>query len=453
MDDTTSKISSQDELMNSMKVSKAVAKMAIPSVISSLVTVVYNMADTFFVGQTGDPLQVAAVSLTNPIFILLMAFANMLGMGGSAVASMAMGEHDDKRVKNTSAFVTYASLIIGVVFALILYCFTRPILNLFGANSQTYDFAKGYLFHIAYGAPFIIWSAAASFVVRAEGASKEAMIGSMIGTIANIVLDPVFISLFGMGTAGAAIATTIGNILASIYYLWYFLKKSKALSIHLKYFTCKNNILVRVCSAGLPTAIFSALMSVSTIILNQILVAYGNAPVAAIGIVFKANMFITFLQMGLANGVQPLFGYNYGSGNHERFIEVERFTKKCCIVVGVISTVLFFVLRTPIISLFISDSDVIHYGVQMLVAYMISGPFIGLLFVNMNCMQSTGNALPATILSILRQGLLLIPLLYLLNALFGLNGVIYGQALTDYIAIILSIFIWTKKKKGLEKKW
>ena len=443
MNETTS----QDELMNSMKVSKAVAQMAIPSVISSLVTVVYNMADTFFVGQTGDPLQVAAVSLTNPIFILFMAFANMFGMGGSAVASIAMGEQNEKRVKNTSAFVTYASLFVGVIFTLILFLFMNPILSVFGANVQTYDLARGYMFHIAYGAPFIIWSAAASFVVRAEGASKEAMIGSMIGTFANIILDPVFISVFGMGAAGAAIATTLGNILASLYYLWYFLKKSLRFSIHPKYFQCKIHVLTQVCATGLPTAIFSALMSISTIVLNQILVAYGNAPVAAIGIVFKANMFISFLQMGLANGVQPLLGYNYGSGNHVRFVSIERFTKKCCLIVGVLSTILFFVLREPIIRLFISDADVVHYGVLMLVAYMLSGPVIGLLFVNMNCMQSTGNALPATILSILRQGLLLIPLLYLLNALFGLNGVIYGQALTDYIAVIFSIAIWVVEKK------
>ena len=205
----------QKELMGSLKVSKAVAKMAIPSVISSLVTVVYNMADTFFVGQTNDPLQVAAVSLTNPIFILFMAFANMFGMGGSAVASMAMGEKKEERAKNASAFVAYASFFVGIVFAASLLLFMRPLLTLFGADAQTYALARGYTLHISYGAPFIIWSAAASFVVRADGASREAMIGSMIGTIANIVLDPVFISGLGMGAAGAAIATTIGNILAA----------------------------------------------------------------------------------------------------------------------------------------------------------------------------------------------------------------------------------------------
>ena len=442
----------EHELMGKLKVSKAVAKMAVPSVISSLVTVVYNMADTFFVGQTGDPLQVAAVSLTNPIFILMMVFANMFGMGGSAVLSMALGAKNERRAKNASSFVTYASLIVGVVFALILIVFMDPILALFGANAETYEFARGYTFHIAYGAPFIIWSAAASFIVRAEGASREAMIGSMIGTIANIVLDPIFISVLGQGTAGAAIATTIGNVMASGYYLWYFLRKSRMLSISWRYFTVRGGILTKICSSGLPTAIFSALMSVSTIVLNQLLVVYGNDPVAAIGIVFKANMFITFLQMGLANGVQPLLGYNYGAGNMERFREVESYTKKCCLAAGVIATVLYFVFREEIISLFISDSDVIAYGVQMLNAYMLSGPVIGILFVNMNCMQSVGHAFPATVLSVLRQGILLIPLLYLLRALFGLNGVILGQSVTDYIAVILSVFLWRKIRSRVEKK-
>lgn len=437
-----------NELMKTMPVPQAVAKMAIPSIISSLVTVVYNMADTFFVGQTGDPLQVAAVSLTNPIFILFMAFANMFGMGGSAVASIAMGENNKKRMKQVSAFITYASLGVGIVFAALLLLFMQPILGIFGANAETYDLAKGYVFHISYGAPFIIWSAAASFVVRSEGSSREAMIGSMIGTVANIVLDPIMISGLHMGAAGAAIATTIGNVMASAYYLWYFVKKSPNFSILPKDFSLENRLAATICSCGLPTAIFSMLMSLSTIILNQILVAYGNAPVAAIGIVFKANMFITFLQMGLANGVQPLLGYNFGSGDTKRFHAVESYTKKCCLIVGILATALFFFFRRPIIQMFINDEEVIQCGVRMLVAYMLSGPVIGILFVNMNCMQSAGKALPATILSILRQGVLLIPILYLLNGLFGLNGAIFGQALTDYIAVVLSIGLW----RGLAKK-
>lgn len=432
-------------------VPRAVAAMAIPSVISSLVTVVYNMADTFFVGQTGDALQVAAVSLTNPIFILLMAFANMFGMGGGAMVSIALGEGNGERAKKASSFITWASFVVGVAAAVVLLVFMSPILHLFGADAETYAFAEGYTFYIAWGAPFIIWSAAASFVVRSEGASSEAMIGNMIGTIANIILDPVFVSGLGQGAAGAAIATTIANIMASGYYLWYFLKKSTNLSMHPRYAACGLSTAYHICFTGLPTAIFSALMSVSTVVLNQILVAYGNAPVAAIGIVFKANMFITFLQMGLANGVQPLLGYSYGARDTKRFAAVERFTKICCLIVGVIATALFFVLREPVIRLFINDEDVIYYGVRMLVAYMISGPFIGFLFMNMNCLQSVGHSGPATVISVLRQGLLLIPLLYLLNAVFGIDGVIYGQSITDLVTILLSVYLWQKAGKQILK--
>lgn len=195
----------------------------------------------------------------------------------------------------------------------------------------------------------------------------------MIGTIVNIILDPFMISVLHMGAAGAAIATTLGNIMASVYYLWYFMKKSPNFSILPKYFSPENRLAFMICSCGFPTAIFSVLMSLSTIILNQILVAYGNAPVAAIGIVFKANMFITFLQMGLANGVQPLLGYNFGSGDWH-FRSVESYTKKCCLIVGVLATALYFIFRRPIIRMFINDEEVIRYGIKMLIAYMISGP-------------------------------------------------------------------------------
>ncbi len=157
-----------NELMKSIPIPQSVAKMAIPSIISSLVTVVYNMADTFFVGQTGDPLQVAAVSLTNPIFIRIMAFANMFGMGGSAAASIAMGENNKTRMKQVSSLITYASLGVGILFAALLVLFMQPILNIFGANTETHDLAKGYVFHISYGAPFIIWSRCCSGVSEVD---------------------------------------------------------------------------------------------------------------------------------------------------------------------------------------------------------------------------------------------------------------------------------------------
>ena len=445
------KDTNDQELMRSMKVSKAVAAMAIPSVISSLVTVVYNMADTFFVGQTGDALQVAAVSLTNPIFILLMAFANMFGMGGSAVASMAMGEGKPEKAKNTTAFITYASLAIGVITAVLLFTCMAPILLYFWRKYRNLRICQRLCSVYCLGSAFLSSGLRQPvFVVRFRRRQQRSHDRKYSGNHLQ-TLCWIRCSLTGlhMGAAGAAIATTIGNILASLYFVWYFLKKSRQLSILPKDFTLREQISGRVCAIGLPTAIFSALMSVSTIVINQILVKYGNAPVAAIGIVFKANMFITFLQMGLANGVQPLLGYSYGAGNISRFREVERFTKICCLVTGIVATVLYFIGREPIIRMFISDDEVVYYGVKMLVAYMISGPVIGMLFVNMNCMQSVNHSLPATILSVMRQGVLLIPLLYVLQFFWGMEGVIYGQSITDYIAVFLSAVLWRNIRKKL----
>ena len=434
--------------MSEDKVSQVVKKMAIPSVISSLVTVVYNMADTFFVGQTGDPLQVAAVSLTNPIFILFMAIANMLGMGGSAIASIALGKNDKEKAKNASSFVTYFSIAIGTIFCLILLVFQNGLLTLFGANSETLNLAKGYTLYIAIGAPFIIFSAAASFIVRASGDSKQAMIGNMIGTVLNIALDPVFVSILNKGAAGAAIATTISNIIASIYYVYYFEKKTKSMSIRFKYFTFK--VCKDICVSGLPMALFSSLMSISTIITNLILANYGNSAIAAAGIVFKANMFVSFLQMGIANGVQPILGYCYGSDNRERFREVETYTKKCCLICGIILSSLYIVFRSQIIAVFINDAKTIEYGIPLLVGYTLSGPFIGLLFMNMNVLQTLNQPLKATILSLCRQGLLFIPFLFILNMLFGFYGVTIAQSLTDIITIILSIMLRKQVINNLE---
>ncbi len=428
--------------MSKDKVSDVVKKMAIPSVISSLVTVVYNMADTFFVGQTGDPLQVAAVSLTNPIFILFMAVANMLGMGGSALASRALGKNDEQRAKNVSSFVTYFSVLVGIVFCVILLLFQNELLTLFGANAGTLDLAKGYTLYIAIGAPFIIFSAAASFIVRAQGDSKQAMIGNMIGTIINIVLDPIYVSVFNKGAAGAAIATTIANIIACVYYIYYFEKKSKIMSIRPKYFSfsvCKD-----ICILGLPMALFSSLMSVSTIITNLILAEYGNSAIAAAGIVFKANMFVSFLQMGIANGVQPILGYCVGANNQERFKEVESYTKKCCLICGFILSALYIIFSKNIIQIFINDSETISYGIPLLIGYTLSGPFIGMLFMNMNVLQTLNHPMPATILSLCRQGLLFIPLLYILNIIIGFNGVCVAQSLTDVLVIIMS-FVFRRR--------
>ena len=267
----------------------AVIRMAVPTVISSLVLVVYNMADTFFVGQTHDAMQVAAVSLTNPVFVMYMAIANLLGIGGSAVISILLGQKMAREAKAASAFCCYASLALGVLSALIILPAMDPLLTILGSTENTIQPARDYLFYIALGAPFILFANTFGHVVRGEGAAQASMVGGMIGTVVNIVLDPIFILTLDMGTAGAAIATVLGNVCGCLYYLWYFARRSPLLSIHPRDLHGGRRQMGKVLSIGLPAGANSALMSIATVLLNNALVQYGDDPVAAMGIVTRSE--------------------------------------------------------------------------------------------------------------------------------------------------------------------
>lgn len=422
-------------------VRKAVAQMAIPTVISSLVLVVYNMADTFFVGQTHDAYQVAAVSLTNPVFVMYMAIANMLGIGGSALISILLGQNRKKEAKSVSSFCCWASLAFGVLLAVLILIFMDPLLKLLGSSDQTYQFSRDYLFYIALGAPFILFANTFGHAVRGEGAATESMIGGMIGTVVNIILDPVFILVFRMGTAGAAIATVLGNVCGCVYYLFYFAKKSPMLSIHISALFAAPSACIRVLSLGIPAGINSGLMSVATVLLNNALVAYGDKPLAAMGIVTKAYMLIAFIHMGIANGIQPLLGYCYGAGLRRRFTGVLKFSAVLTIICGTILSAAYIFGSRPVVALFIDDAEVISYGSDMLIATSLAGPILGLLFLSINSMQALNRPLPATLLSVCRQGLFFIPLLYILDALFGIDGINFTQAASDYLTIVISMLL------------
>ena len=414
--------------------------MAIPTVISSLVLVFYNMADTFFVGQTQNAFQVAAVSLTNPVFVMYMAVANLLGIGGSALISILLGRGEGARAKNASAFCCYGALISGVVMGGAILLGMDPLLRLLGASENTWDFARDYLFYIALGAPLILFANAFGHALRGEGAAKEAMIGGMIGTVGNIVLDPIFILTLDLGTAGAAIATVLGNLMGCLYYLYYFAKKSKLLSIHPRYFG-RGGVSGRLISIGVPAGINSALMSVSTILLNNALTTYGDEALAAMGVVTKAYMLIVFIHMGITNGVQPLLGYCYGCGNRKRFTAIMKFSGLLTVVCGTVLSAVYLLFSRQVVSLFIQDAQVVAFGTEMLIATTLAGPILGLLFLSINSMQALNRPVPATLLSVCRQGLIFIPLLWILKAAFGLHGVNFTQTAADYLSIVISLLL------------
>lgn len=445
-------VKTNTDLFEKAPVPKAVATMAVPTMISMLVVVIYNMADTFFIGQTKDPLQVAAVSLATPVFMIFMALGHLFGIGGSSAISRALGERKKDRAWHISSFCCYGALGLGMIVAILSVLGMEQILHLIGASENTIGFARQYLTIIAVGAPTIMFSTAFANILRGEGASRESMIGNLLGTVVNIVLDPVMILGLGWGVSGAALATIIGNIAACLFYISYYVRGKSMLSIHLKDFRIGDGIAAAVASIGIPASLNNILMSFANIILNQALVGYGDTPVAAMGVALKSNMLVVLLQIGLCVGIQPLIGYNYGSGNKKRLMQVFKFTGVVSVMMGMFLTLFMLIARKTMIQVFIDDADVVAYGIRMVVALQLSAPFIGILFLCINTIQGMGKALPSLILTVCRQGLIFIPLIFLLNSMFGLDGVIYAQPTADYLSILVGILICVHLFRSMEHR-
>lgn len=440
------------DLFEKAPVPKAVATMAVPTMISMLVVVIYNMADTFFIGQTKDPLQVAAVSLATPVFMIFMALGHLFGIGGSSAISRALGERRKDRAWHISSFCCYGSLGLGVMVAVISVLGMEQILHLIGASENTIGFARQYLTIISIGAPTIMFSTAFANILRGEGASRESMVGNLLGTIVNIILDPVMILGLGWGVSGAALATIIGNIAACFFYISYYVRGKSMLSIHVKDFRMGEGIAASVAAIGIPASLNNILMSFANIILNQALVGYGDTPVAAMGVALKSNMLVVLLQIGLCVGIQPLIGYNYGSGNKKRLMQVFKFTGVVSVIMGMLLTLFMIIARKTMIQVFINDAEVVSYGIRMVVALQLSAPFIGILFLCINTIQGMGKPLPSLILTVCRQGLIFIPLIFILNALLGLDGVIYAQPAADYLSILVGIMICVHLFRSMEHR-
>lgn len=440
------------DLFEKAPVPKAVATMAVPTMISMLVVVIYNMADTFFIGQTKDPLQVAAVSLATPVFMIFMALGHLFGIGGSSAISRALGERRKDRAWHISSFCCYGSLGLGVMVAVISVLGMEQILHLIGASENTIGFARQYLTIISIGAPTIMFSTAFANILRGEGASRESMVGNLLGTIVNIILDPVMILGLGWGVSGAALATIIGNIAACFFYISYYVRGKSMLSIHVKDFRMGEGIAASVAAIGIPASLNNILMSFANIILNQALVGYGDTPVAAMGVALKSNMLVVLLQIGLCGGIQPLIGYNYGSGNKKRLMQVFKFTGVVSVIMGMLLTLFMIIARKTMIQVFINDAEVVSYGIRMVVALQLSAPFIGILFLCINTIQGMGKALPSLVLTVCRQGLIFIPLIFILNAMLGLDGVIYAQPAADYLSILVGIMICVHLFRSMEHR-
>lgn len=431
----------QEYLFQEASVWKAISQMAIPAMVSIIVMIIYNMADMFFVGQLGDTAQVAAVSLIGPVFTLMMAIGTMVGGGGSVLIAKTLGEKDFEKVKLYSSLCCWGSIVFGLIFSIVILLFSNPLLQFLGANDDTFHFAKQYMTILALGAPITIFANGFGNVIRGEGAIKEGMVGHLLGTLINIVLDPLFILTLHMGVCGAALATVLGNMAAALYLLIYIKKSNTSLTLHPSYAKKQPSAITQILALGLPNMINSTLASFAGAFANQLLVRYGTNAVAAMGAAGKSTLIISMIQMGLCMGVQPLMAYCYGAKNMPRIKETLTKLSILTIATGLFVTLFCLFNSRTVVALFLKEPEALALGQQMVTLLVLSGPFLGLFYIGSSFLQASGNALLATIVSMLRQGFFLIPLLYAMNALFGVTGNIIAHIIADITASIVAVVL------------
>lgn len=431
-------------------VRQAVLQNAIPAMAAMLMVLIYNLADTFFIGQTHNDILVAAVSLATPVFLIFMAVGMIFGVGGTSVISRALGEGKPEYAKKVCAFCMWSCVVLGIVLSAVFLLFMDQLLALIGASTDTWEPAKTYLTIVAFSGPFVLISNCYSNLIRAEGQATSAMMGQLLGNFLNIILDPVMILLFNWGIAGAAIATVIGNMAGAVYYILYFLRGKSALSIHIRDFSVKNGICTGVLAIGIPASLGSLLMSVSQIIVNAQMANYDDMALAGIGVAMKVTMITGMVCIGFAQGIQPLLGYCMGAKLEKRFKEIMRFSLVFALALSTIMTGLCYLFRSQIVGAFLTEPDAFDYAVRFTNILLTTSFIFGVFFVLNNALQAMGAAKPALVTNLSRQGIIYIPALFILQAGFGVIGLAWAQPVADLLSTLLvAVLYWRISRKLL----
>lgn len=444
-------------LFEEMPIPRAVAKLAVPTILSSLVTVLYNLADTYFVGMLNNSVQNAAVTLAAPLILAFNAVNNLFGVGSSSMMSRALGSRDYETVHRSSAFGFYCSIFCGLLFSLLYVIFQPFVLTILGADATTAEATAGYLrWTVACGAAPTILNVVMAYLVRAEGAALHASIGTMSGCILNIILDPIFILPWGlnMGAEGAGLATFLSNCVACGYFfvLLYVKRENTHVCIRPSMFCLKRRIVLGVCGVGIPASIQNLLNVTGMTVLNNFTSSYGSDAVAAMGITQKINMVPMQIAMGLSQGIMPLISYNYASGNTPRMKKTLTFATKIAISSLVAVAAGYFVGAGFLVRLFMQNPEIVAYGTRFLRGFCLGLPFLCMDFLAVGVFQAVGLGKNAFIFAILRKVVLEIPALIILNALFPLYGLAYAQFAAEIIlaaaAVVVLIRMFAKLEKG-----
>ena len=446
------------ELFESMPIPRAVMKLAIPTVLSSLVMVLYNLADTYFVGMLNNAVENAAVTLAAPLLLAFNAVNNLFGVGSSSMMSRSLGKKDYETVYRSAAFGFYCSIFAGLLFSIAYTVFQVPLLNLLGATEETLGATIGYArWTVTFGAVPAILNVVLAYLVRAEGAAMHASIGTMSGCFLNILLDPIFILPWGlnMGAEGAGLATFLSNCVACLYFfvLLYVKRGRTYVCVNPKMFSFKRHIVVGVCAVGIPASIQNLLNVTGMSVLNNFTSAFGSNAVAAMGIAQKINYVTVQIALGLSQGIMPLISYNYASGNIKRMKKTFFFTARIALVFLVLMEIAYYAGARTWVGLFMQDQQIVDYGARFLQGFCLGMPFLAIDFLAVGVFQACGLGKNAFLFAILRKVVLEIPALFILNALFPLYGLAYAQFAAELVLAIAAVIVLARLFRKLERRY
>ena len=449
--------SNKQILFEQMPIPGAVARLVVPTIMGSLVMILYNLADTYFVGYLNDPVQNAAVTLAAPMLLAFNAVNNLFGVGSSSMMSRALGLKKYDTVRRSAAFGIYCSIICGLAFSLGYSLLSGQVLDILGADETTREATRQYLFWtVSLGAAPAITNVVMGYLVRAEGSAINASIGTMSGCFLNIILDPIFIMPWGlgMGAAGAGCATFISNCVACLYFLVYVLIKGGRSYVSLSPAMALQGrkVALDILAVGIPAMVQNLLNVTGMTILNNFTASYGSEAVAAMGIASKVQMVFMYVSMGISNGIMPLVGYNYADENVKRMKEAMAFTAKLILITLSIATLGCYIFSDQLVGLFIENAHVIELGSAFLRGLILSMPFMAVDFLGVGMYQACGMGKMSLAFAVMRKIVLEIPALFVLNALFPMYGLAYAQPFAEFVLAFAAAAVMLKIFRDMEKK-
>lgn len=436
----------QSDIFENVPIPKAVGRLMIPTIIGSLVMVIYSIADTYFVGMLNNPVQNAAVALAAPVLLAFNAVNNLFGIGSSSMMSRALGRGDYNTVKRSAAFGFYGSVFSGILLSLGCLVFQTPLLRVLGADAQTQTATLEYMrWAIMFGAVPTILNVVMGYLVRSEGAAFHASIGTMSGCVLNMVLDPIFILPWGlnMGAAGAGMATFISNCVACMYFLILItVRRGKTyISLNPRNLSFQKDIVLGILGVGVPASVQNLLNVTGMTVLNNFVADYGASAVAAIGIAQKIQMLPMQVALGGTQGVMPLVSYSYSSKNPQRMEDAIKYVAKILLPVMLIIALGYWIFAGSLIGLFMQNEEIIYFGRLFLRGYSAAMPFMLADFLVVGVLQGIGMGRKTLYFAILRKIVLEIPAIIFMNKLFGENGITYAGCIAEVILAVYGMHL------------